>query len=177
MVRVTSLTFLPIRMILQAVAAFAGRTDRLDDEEVPGHPAPADGVERVLDRDVVVDHQDLDLDPVGLGHLLAHLEGHPVAGVVVDQQQHALGRGESPGRLVHVVHRRGGEDIPRTGGVQHALAHHHDVCGFVTGPGPLDDGDLVRARRVGPHDQVPLGLVPERVGVGQGQSLQHLRNE
>ena len=44
-------------------------------------------------------------------------------------------------------------------------------------PGALDDRDLVVARRVGPHDQVVLRDVLERVRVGQGDALEHLGHE
>ena len=66
---------------------------RLDHEEVAGHAAAADRVGRVLHRHVVVDDDRRDLDVLGLGQLAAHVERHPVAGVVVDDVQHALGAG------------------------------------------------------------------------------------
>src|SRR5580693_1299913 len=89
MVRVTELTLLPIR---SSSFRSARGPDRLDHEEVPGDAAPAHRVGGVLHRDVVVDQQGADRDAVGLGHLLAHLERHPVAGVVVDDVQDAFGR-------------------------------------------------------------------------------------
>ena len=163
--------------VVQLGALLAGRADGLDHEEVAGHTAPADGVGRVLDRDVVVDQQRLDVDALGLGHLPAHVEGHPVAGVVVDQVEHALGRVQQLGGLVDVVHRRGGEDVAGTGGVEHAVADHHHVRRLVAGAGALHDRDLVVAGSVGPHDQVVLGDVLQGVGVGQGDAAQHLRYE
>jgi len=35
------------------------------------HTAAADGVQGVLDRDIIVDHEDLDPDALLLGHFLA----------------------------------------------------------------------------------------------------------
>ena len=57
------------------------------------------------------------------------------------------------------------------------LPDRHHVRRFVARTGTLDDGHLVVAGRVGPHDQVVLGNVLERVRIGQGQALQHLGHE
>jgi hypothetical protein len=132
---------------------------------------------RVLDRDVVVDDQRPDGDPVGLGHLLAHLERHPVAGVVVDDVQHALRRGEQLGRLVDVIHRRRGEHVTGAGRVEHALADDHHVRGLVPGTRPLDHRDLVIARGIRTHDEVVLGDVAERIRVRESDALEHLGDE
>ena len=147
MVRVTRVDLLadPDQLV-QVGARLGRRADRLDDEEVAGHAAPADGPGRVLHRDVVVDEQRLALDALGLGHLLRHVERHPVAGVVVDQEQHALVGRQQLGGLQHVVHRRRREHVTGTGGVEHALADDHHVGRLVAGPGALDDGHLVVAR-------------------------------
>ena len=96
-------------------------------KKLPGHAAPPDRVGRVLHGDVVVDDERAHSDPVGLRHLLAHLEGHPVARVVVDDVQHAPWRREQLARLEHVVHRRCREDVARACRVEHPVAHDHDV--------------------------------------------------
>jgi hypothetical protein len=158
-------------------ACLGRRADHLDDEEVAGHAAPPDGVGRVGDRDVVVDQQGLDLHTLGLGHLLAHVEGHPVARVVVHDVQHALRRREELAGLQHEVHRRCGEHVTGTGRVEHAPAHDHHVGRFVAGPGALHDRHLVLVGRVGPHDEVVLGDVAQGVRVGQGDALEHLGDE
>src|SRR5215469_16374213 len=119
-VLVTELTLLPIRSSSSSGAPFSDA-------------APTDRVRRVLHRHVVVDDERADGHAVGLGHLLAHLEGHPVTGVVVDDVQHARGRGEQLARLQHVVHRRRGEHVSRARGVEHALADRHHVRGLVPG--------------------------------------------
>ena len=73
-----------------------------------------------LNRDVVVDHDRLDLDAVFLGLVGGHLEVEDVAGVVLDDVDdtratvHCLGRGE------HLVRHRRCEDLARAGRVEHA---------------------------------------------------------
>src|SRR5580700_6376707 len=142
MVRVTELTLLPMRISSSRSAPCSDAAPvALMTKKFPA--APPDRVGGVLHRHVVVHDQRADRDPVRLGHLLAHLEGHPVTGVVVDDVQHALGRVEQLARLEHVVHRRRGEHVARARGVEHALADDHDVRGLVAGPGALDDRDLV----------------------------------
>ena len=80
--------------LLELRAALGRRADGLDDEEVPRDAAAADGVRRVLHRDVVVDDDRGDLDVLGLGELAPHVEAHLVAGVVVDDVQDALRAGQ-----------------------------------------------------------------------------------
>ena len=114
MVRVTELTFSPIRTSSSSDApASDGRADGLHDEEVARDAAPADRPGRVLDRDVVVDEQRPHVQALGLGQLGGHLERHLVAGVVVDQQQDALVRGQQLGGLQHVLHGRRREHVAR----------------------------------------------------------------
>jgi hypothetical protein len=107
----------------------------------------------------------------------AHVEGHPVAGVVVDDVQHTHGRGQQLGCLEHVIHWRSSEHVAGTGGVQHALADDHHVRGFVAGTGSLDDRHLVLVRRVRAHDQVVLRHVLQRVRVRRCDAVQHLGDE
>ena len=68
--------------------------------------AAAGRVEAVLDRDVVVDDDRLDLDALALGQLGRHLEVQDVAGVVLDDVQHAGAAVDGFRRLEHLVRRR-----------------------------------------------------------------------
>ena len=89
-VRTLAMTFSPTAHALLEGAALVGLgRGGLDDEEVAGHAAPADRPGRVLDRHVVVDEQVAELLALGLAELLGHLPGGPVAGVVVDDVEHA----------------------------------------------------------------------------------------
>ena len=156
MVRVTLLTFSPIRDELVEVGALlGGRADRLHHEEVAGDAAAADRVGRVLHRDVVVDEERADRDVLGLGHLLRHLEGHPVAGVVVDQQQHALGRGDaawwSPARSPSAARRRRRPDRRRRA-CPCRPPSRAPARGRSRSPGRSRPCSSLG--RVGPHDQV-----------------------
>src|SRR6266516_2900772 len=62
---------------------------QLLEQHGPADPAPALGVERVLDGHVVVDGDAGDLLAVVAGQVGGHLEVHDVAGVVLDDVQHA----------------------------------------------------------------------------------------
>src|SRR5690606_31146304 len=99
----------------------------LDDKEVAGHATATYRVGAVLHRHVVVNVDGLDLDALGLQHLCRRLERHPVAAVVVDDVEDALGRVEELGGFDDVAHRRGGEHVTGAGSVEHALAHDHNV--------------------------------------------------
>nr|RZI34996.1 hypothetical protein BJQ95_02635 [Cryobacterium sp. SO1] len=162
--------------LVQVSALLGGSADGLHHEEVAGHPPATHRVGGILHGDVIVYEQGFHVHAVSGAELLRHLEGHPVAGVVVHQQQHALGRGQQLGGLVDVVHRWRREHVAGTRGVEHAAAHRHHVGRLVPGARALDDRDPVRAGAVGAHDQVVGGHVLQRVRVGQGDALEHLRN-
>ena len=116
--------------------------------------APAGGVEAVLDRDVVVGHDRLDLDALALGQVGGHLEVQHVAGVVLDDVQHAGAAVDGLGRLEHLVGRRRGEDLARAGRVEHARPDEAAVHRLVAGAAAGDDPDLALDRRVGAHDHL-----------------------
>ena len=82
--------------------------------------AAAGRVEAVLDGDVVVDDHRLDVDALALGELGRHLEVQDVAGVVLDDVQHAGAAVDGLGRLEHLVGRGRGEDLARARRVEHA---------------------------------------------------------
>ena len=157
--------------LLQAGAFLGGGADRLDHEEVAGHTAPADRPGRVLDGNVVVDQERSDLHAIGFGQLPAHVPGRPVAGVVVDDVQDALGGVQHPRGLGNEVDRRSGEDVAWASAVEHALPDDHRVGRLMARPGTLDDRNFVGFGHVRPIDQVVLRLVLEDPAARQGHSL------
>ena len=106
-------------------------------------PAPARGVQAVLDGDVVIDHDRGDVD-AGLcrGELGGHLEVHEVAGVVLDDVQDAGAAVDGRGGRQHLVGNRGGEHLARAGGVEHPAADEPGVQGLVPGPAAGYQPDL-----------------------------------
>ena len=106
------------------------RADHLLDHQRAGNAAAAGGVERVLDGDVVIGDDGLD---VATRHLARHVEVHDVAFVVLDDEQdartgiHGLCRGD------HLVGRGRGEDLARTGGIEHAMANEARMQGLMAG--------------------------------------------
>ena len=92
-----------------------------------------------------------DLDPLGLGQLGRDLEVHDVAGVVLDDVQHARAAVDRLGGGQHLVRDRRGEDRARAGGIQHAHADEAAVHRLVAGAAAGDDADLalVAARPCG----------------------------
>jgi hypothetical protein len=157
--------------LVEALALLGGGAAGLDDEEVAGHAAAADGVEAVLDRDVVVDPELARVDALGGGHLGGHVPRHPVTLVVVDQHQHAGVRGAGLDRLVACVDRRGGEHRALAGAGEHARADRHDVRRLVARARALDDRDLAIVRPALAGDQLELGVEVEQVRVGERDAL------
>lgn len=163
--------------LVEVGSPLRGRAHGLDDEEVARDTAPAHGERRVVDGHVVIDQDGADLDALGLGQFLRHLERHPVARVVVHDVRHARVGGELAGRAHDVLHRRRGEHIARAGAVEHSGSDRHDVRRFVTRTRTLQDRHLVRDRGVRTRDQVDLGVVGQGVRIGEGETLEHLGHE
>ena len=98
--------------------------------------AAAGRVEAVLHRDVVVGHDRLDLDALALGEVGGHLEVQHVAGVVLDDVQHAGAAVDRLGRLEHLVGRGRGEHLARAGRVEHAVPTKPPCIGSWPEPPP-----------------------------------------
>ena len=95
--------------------------------------AASGGVQAVLHRHVVVDDHRLDLDALVAGQLGRHLEVHDVAGVVLDDVQHAGAAVDGLRGRQHLVGRGRGEHLAGAGGVEHAHADEAAVHGLVAG--------------------------------------------
>ena len=138
---------------LLEVAAVLGRSaaDLLDQH---GHPdaAATRRVERVLHRDVIVGEDGLDLDVLALAHVRRHVEIHHVAGVVLDDVNHAGAAVDGLGRLEHLVGRGGGEHLPRARSVQHAGADKAPVHRLVARAAAGHESDLALHRCVDTND-------------------------
>ena len=75
--------------------------------------SPSGRVEAVLHGDVVVDQHGLHLGALGAAELGGHLEVHHVAGVVLDDVEHAGAAVDGLRRRLHLVRRRRREDLAR----------------------------------------------------------------
>ena len=96
------------------------RTDDLFGQHGSTHATAASGIQRVLDRDVVGDHDRGDLDTFGTGQLGGDLEVHDVAGVVLDDVEDACAAVDGLGGGHHLIGDRRGEDGARAGRVEHS---------------------------------------------------------
>jgi hypothetical protein len=123
-----------------------------------------------LDRHVVVD-QHRGAGP--LHHLGRHLEVHHVAGIVLDDEQHALAALDLRRRREHLVRRRGSEDLARAGGVEHAVADEAAVQRLVARAAARDQRHLA-ARALAARDMDRVQVQRQQVGMGRGQPLQRL---
>ena len=95
------------------------------------------------DGHVVVGDDGFDLDAGFLGgHLGGHLEVQDVAGVVLDDVQHAGTGVDELGGFVHLVRCRRREHLTGAGGVEHADADEAAVERLVSGAAAGDETDL-----------------------------------
>src|SRR3954449_771083 len=97
--------------LLQRLALLGRRPADLLREDGHADAAAPRGVEAVLHRDVVVRHDRDDLDVLAGRDLRGHLEVHHVAGVVLDDVQHAGAAVDGLRRGVHLVRRGRGEHL------------------------------------------------------------------
>ncbi len=160
--------------LLQVVAGFGRRADDLLDEDRGPDAAPAGSVEAVLHGHVVIDEDVLDGDALGMGQIGGHLEIEYVAGVVLDQEQHARAAVDGLGRLVHLVGRGRGEDRAGAGRVEHTHADEAAVHRLVAAAAAGDDGHLAGHRGVGAVDVVRVEVDFQQVRMGRGHTLKLL---
>src|SRR5918997_5419852 len=167
----------PLGELLDAgeVLAVVGRgAADLVHEDGARDPAPPAREGRVLDGHVVVCHDVVGLDALGLGQLSGHLEVEDVAGVVLDDVEDAGPAVYGLGGLEHLVGGRAGEHGARAGGVEHAGADVAAVGGLVAGAAAGDEGDLALHGGVGPEDDAVFGEQPEHAAVGELHTPEHL---
>jgi hypothetical protein len=155
----------------QPVAALGRGADDLLDHERAGDAAPAGGVGRVLDSDVVVDD---DRRVVAGQHLGGHLEVHHVAGIVLDDEERSGAAVDGLGRGEHLVGRRRGEDLARAGRVEHAVADEAGMQRLVARAAARDQRHLARLE-VLPAHELALGAERDDVGVRDGRSRRAIR--
>ena len=129
------------------------------------HAAAAGGVEAVLHGHVVVDRHAGDLDAVGLRQLGGHLEVQHVAGVVLDDVQHARAAVDRPGGGEHLIGHRRGEDRAGAGRVEHAAPDEAAVHRLVAAAAAGDDAHLAAHRRVRAHDDTILEVDTHQIGM------------
>ena len=89
MLRPQPLTFWQSAVIAPGSARFGRRAADFLCQDGGAYTAAAGRVEAVLHGHVVVDHHGFYFDAFGVGHFGGHLEVHNVAGVVLDDVQHA----------------------------------------------------------------------------------------
>ena len=140
---------------------------------VPPDAAATRGVEGVLDRDVVGDDHGLDVDPFGLGQLGRELEVHDVAGVVLDDVQHAGTAVDRLGGGQHLVRDGRREDGTRAGRVEHPSPDEPAMHRLVAGATAGDHADLALTGCVLADDDVRR-LDPDKVGMRQRHAGERL---
>jgi hypothetical protein len=116
----------------------------------------------------------LDLDVLGLGEICRHLEVEHVAGVVLDDVQHA-----APPSTAFVASsiwsgRRRGEDLAGTGGIEHPAADEATVHRLVARAAARDDPDLALLGRVGADDHHRIVDHAHVVAMGRLDPLERL---
>ena len=85
------------RKIREWAPFLGGRTDQLFEQHRHTDPAPTRGIERVLDGDIVIDHDAVDRNAgFRRREFGRHLEVHHVAGVVLHNVQHPSARIDGP---------------------------------------------------------------------------------
>ena len=157
----------------QALAHLGGCTRDLVHKHGARDAAATGGIGAVLHGHVVLDHHVIGLDAVQGGHLAGHGEVHDVAGVVLDNHQHACAGVRRLDSLHDAVRGRGGEHVAGHRCVQHALAHVARVRRLMAAAAAGDQADLALLLLPAGDDLNALAQV-DHCGVRLGQALQHL---
>ena len=133
----------------QRVTALGGGADQFFDQHGIGDAAATSGIETVFHRHVVVDHHGGDFNAALMQQLGGGFEVQDVAGVVFDNQQNAFAAVNLHRAFEHFVRRRRGENFPRAGAREHALADIAAVHRLMSAAAAGEQGHLAGHRRVG----------------------------
>ena len=145
----------------------------LVDKDRARYAAAADGIEAAVHGDVVVDDDLRDLDLVHLRHFTGHFEVHHVAGIVLDDHQHALVSRDGLDALIDLIRRGRGEDCARDRRIQHTRADVAAVRRFVAGAAAGDQRDLPFLL-FRPHDHVAAVQLAHILRIRLDHALDHL---
>ena len=161
------------RTAFEIYAPLGGGADDLLDNERAGHAAAASAVGRALDGDIVIGD---DGGGAALRELGGHLEIHAVPGIVLDDEEDPGLARDRLRRLDDLIGRRGGEDLARTGGVEHAIAYESGVQRFVTAAAARDERHFVRVQLAAPQ-KLPFRPENDDIGVRGGEAVEALGND
>ena len=143
-----------------------GADDLLDDQRARD-AAPAGRIGRGLDRDVVVgDHG----RAASVGHFGRHFEVHHVALVVLDDEDDAGALIDRFDRRDHLVRRRRSENLPGTGGVQHAEADEPGMQRLVSRAAPRRSAPTLPGVQRSAANELALLAGDDDVGVRRERS-------
>src|SRR5690606_17689418 len=150
---------------LQVVASLGGGAADLLGEDGAAHAATASRVQAVLYSHVVVDDDARHLDALCLGHFGGHLNVHDVAGVVLDDVEHACAAVDGLRRLQHLVGCGACEYFAGAGSIQHASADEAAVHWLVPATSTGDDTYFALDGRIGADDEVRIIVHFHQIGM------------
>ena len=148
----------------------------LFDEDGPADATSTRGVERVLDRDIVIGHDRRNLD-LARHELGGHLEVQHVARVVLDDVQDARAAVDRPRRGLHLVRDGRGEDVAGRGRVEHPESDEAAMERLVARAAARDQGDLAPLRPAGAEDEQVGASIFTRSGWARPEAGQALGDE
>jgi hypothetical protein len=164
--------------LVETVAAFGGRSGALVGEEDPGHAAAFARPVPGLARHVVDAQHGTGLDAVELGHVGPEVEVEDVTAVVAVEVEHTGAAVGGLGCLVALLGGGRGEHVADGDRGAEAVTdvplEEREVPGSASG----DDADMALHRCVGADQDTPvIGRRPEKVRVGEEESIHHLVDE
>ena len=137
----------------EVIAATGGGAEQFFQQHRTGNATAAGGVEAVFHRDVIVGQDEGDFR----AHVVQQLSGgfkiEDVAGVVFDEQQHALAAIDRLRAGDDLIRRRRGEDFARHRTIKHPVADKAAVHRFVAAATAGNQRNFARKRRAAAGDE------------------------
>ena len=112
--------------------------------------------------------------PCSLAEFGGHFEIHDVAGVVLDDMEHARSAVDGARGGFDLIRSRRSEHLAGTSGVEHAFAHEPHMHGFVAAASTRHDAGLAGNGRVGPHHVNRIQADFQNIRMRQSQPGQEL---
>src|ERR1700683_2324396 len=137
----------------------------------------ARGIKTVFDRDVVIDDHSLNLNAFAAGEVGCHLEVHYVAGVVLDDMQHAFAAVHRLGSLMHLVWSRTRKDRSGTSGVQHSFANKPSMHRLVAAATAGYNANLALDRGIRSNDVIRVEMDLDQIGICGAEAGDRFEND
>src|SRR6201981_174624 len=142
--------------LFQGGPRFGGGSNNLLGQNRRTDSATSGRVKTVFNSDVIIDYDRFDLDPLRSGEVSGHLKIHDIAGIILNDVQHAFAAVHCLRGLVHLIRGGTGKNSARASGVEHPFSDKAAMHWLMSATAAGDDSHFALHRSVSSRDVVRI---------------------